>query len=119
MRTMNLPENLTIEDLDFRRVGHSAPSGHHYWHGRMIQDHAFIEEYETKFGRFSPTAWNELALRVVKENGQYELYLAIKEYCRNNCAWLHKEEEYSERALSSMTRHSYKAWEDFNYNDVL
>ena len=116
---MTLPENLTIEDLAFRRIGHSAPSGHHYWHGRMIQDHTHIEEYETKFGRFSPTDWNELVLRVVKENGQYELYLAIKEYCRNNCAWLHKEEEYSERALSCMTRHSYKAWEDFTYNGLL
>lgn len=47
-------QNLTIEDLHFTRRGRSIPSGSHIWHGRMIQDHEFVEIYKTKIGDFSP-----------------------------------------------------------------
>lgn len=41
-------QNLTIEDLEFKRFGRSTPSGYHLWHGRMIQDYEFVEIYKTK-----------------------------------------------------------------------
>lgn len=110
----NIPDGLTIENLTFSRWGHSIRSGSHLWHGKMVQSYAFVEEYVTKFGKFSPQEWNKLALKVVRNTGKYELYLAVKEYCKNNCAWLHTDEEYSEHALASMTHHAYESWENFD-----
>lgn len=110
----NLPDAITIEDLSFTRNGHLTASGSHLWHGRMIADHAFVEEYVTKIGVFSPKEWNELAMQVVKDTGKHSLYLAIVEHCRDHCAWLHTDEEYSEYALSCMTHHAYEAWKDFD-----
>lgn len=110
----HIPNDVTIEDLSFARHGHCVQSGSHLWHGKMIQDHAFVEDYVTKFGTFSPKEWNKLALKVVKDTGKYELYLAVKEYCRNNCAGLHTDEEYSEHALSCMTSHAYESWKNFD-----
>lgn len=112
-------QNLTIEDLKFTRFGHSIPSGSHNWHGRMIQDHEFVEIYKTKIGDFSPAEWNDLALQVVKDTGKYDLYLAVMEHCRKNCAWLHKEAEINELALDCMTNHAYEAWKDEGLSEIL
>lgn len=109
-------QNITIEDLKFTRFGHSAPSGHHLWHGRMVPEYAFVEIYKTKVGDFSPVKWNDLALQVVKDTGKYDLYLAVMDHCKKNCAWLHKEAEISEHALSCMTSHAYESWKEFRFD---
>ncbi len=106
-------KNLTIEDLSFHRHGHSISRGFRNYQGRIIKDSAFIEEYKTKIGNFSQEEWYELALKTVRETGEYELYLKIVEHCKKHCAWLHKEREISEYALSCMTDRAYKSWGDF------
>ena len=55
---MNI-EEITIEQLRFRRIAHSVPCGEHNYHGRMIKDSKLIEEYVTPVGKFLPEEWLE------------------------------------------------------------
>lgn len=107
-------ENITLEQLQFHRVGHSIPWGEHTYHGRIIKDSKFIEEYVTSVGRFLPEEWIEMAKKVVINNGLTDLYEKVQQYCRMQCMWLKTEKQIEEHALSCMTSHAYEHWEDFD-----
>lgn len=106
-------ENVTIEQLKFRRIGHSISCGEHKYHGRMIKDTKFIEEYETTVGRFLQEEWVKIAKTAVLKNGLTDLYEEVFKYCQTHCAWLKTEEQITEHALSCMATHAYEYWDDF------
>lgn len=106
-------EKVSIEQLQFHRVAHSIPSGEHLYHGRMVRDTKFIEEYKTPVGTFLPEEWCEVAKRVVDAAGLTEIYGAVREHCQKHCAWLKTEEELTEYVLSCMTTHAYEHWDGF------
>lgn len=109
---MNI-EEITIEQLRFRRIAHSVPCGEHNYHGRMIKDSKLIEEYVTPVGKFLPEEWLETAKRVVEYNGLTALYEKIKQHCQTQCVWIKTEKQIEEYALSCMANHAYKCWKDF------
>lgn len=109
---MNI-EEITIEQLRFRRIAHSVPCGEHNYHGRMIKDSKLIEEYVTPVGKFLPEEWLETAKRVVEYNGLTALYEKIKQHCQTQCVWLKTEKQIEEYALSCMANHAYNCWKDF------
>lgn len=106
-------ENLKIEDLNFNRISHSEACGYHMWHGRRVSDYKMVELYKTKVGTYTPEEWRTLAMQTIKENNQRELYLAVYDHCKTNCAWLHKDDQISEYALDCISSHAYEAWKDF------
>ena len=57
--------------------------------------------------------WLQLTRDAIAAEGKQELFEKIVEHCRTHCAWLHKETELEEYAMSCLSSHAYEHWEDF------
>ena len=79
----------------------------------------YTERYETRAGTFRPEEWKTKALEAIKENGELELLEKIKEYCRNHCAWLRRENELEEHTIDCLCGRSYRHWPDFEYEETI
>lgn len=78
-----------------------------------------IDMIRTRGGElYSPEEWKDKALSFIKESGQNELFEQVKEYVTKNHLWL-KKGEIMQHALDCFLHGSFKAWEDFSYQERL
>lgn len=99
-----------LNDYRFRRLGRSYVKGHDK---RGKKEYGFKETYRTKVGDFSPEDWRKTVLQAIEDAGEMDLLEDIKEHCRENCAWLHKEKDIEEYSMECLVGRSYLHWKDF------
>lgn len=78
-----------------------------------------VERYVSPAGTFLPEEWKKRAMEEIEAAGEMELLKNIKEHCKTHCAWLHKEEEIEEYAISCLCHRSYRAWEKFESKETI
>lgn len=72
-----------------------------------------IHEYRTDNGTFSPEVWKLKTMEAITAAGETALLDELKAYCRENCAWLHRETEIQEHAMQCLVSRAYLHWNDF------
>jgi hypothetical protein len=71
------------------------------------------EYYQTPSGTIEINEWVRLVTEAAAEDGLSDLLEGIKQYIRENCAWIHKEKDVEERAAECLIHEAYKHWDDF------
>lgn len=99
-----------LKDYSFQRLGRSYVKGHDK---RGKKEYGFKETYRTKAGDFSPEEWRKTVLQAIEDAGETDLLEHIKEHCRENCAWLHKEKDIEEYSMECLVGRAYPHWKDF------
>lgn len=74
----------------------------------------YKETYKTNAGEFVPQEWREKIKEAIEQAGEMELLENLKNYCREHCAWLHKESEIEDYAMDVLASRAYLCWEGFN-----
>lgn len=111
-----------IEDYRIRmRTGRAEGTGSYEItkRGTRREITKFVERYETAAGIFLPDEWMKKALGAIEAEGEMSLLKSIKEYCRNHCAWLHKEKEVEEYAIDCLCSRAYRHWDDFESTETI
>lgn len=111
-----------IEDYRIQiRTGRAEGTGHYEntRRGTRREITKFVERYQTPAGVFLPETWREKALETIEAEGEIELLESIKEHCRVNCAWLHKEKEIEEYAIECLCSRAYRCWSDFGSTETI
>lgn len=99
-----------LKDYSLLRHGRAYVKGHDK-KGKKI--YGFKETYRTKIGDFSPEEWREIVLQAIEDEGETDLLEDIKDYCREKCAWLHKEKDIEEYSMECLVDRAYLYWKDF------
>lgn len=99
-----------LKDYSFQCLGRSYVKGHDK---RGKKEYGFKETYRTKAGDFSPEEWRKTVLQAIEDAGETDLLEHIKEHCRENCAWLHKEKDIEEYSMECLVGRAYPHWKDF------
>lgn len=105
-----------IEDYKILlRTGQAMPTGRYEKTriGTMRQITEFVETYKTPSGELRKNEWYEKLHMAIIEEGETELFMKIKEHCREQCAWLHSEREIEEYSMEILAGRNYKAWKEF------
>ena len=79
--------------------------------GRKITKH--VEYFDTEIGSMEIGQWYAAVKEAAATDGLTDLLEAIKEYCRQHCAWLKKETDVEHHALECLVSEAYKHWPDF------
>ena len=85
--------------------------------GRLVTLYGYQTRYRTNAGEFSPEEWKEGALREIRKEKKEPLLEKIKNHCREHCAWLSKEQEIEEYAISCLCNRAYEHWGGFETGD--
>lgn len=99
-----------LSDYRFQRLGRAYVKG---YDKRGKKEYGFKETYRTKVGDFSPEDWRKTVLQAIEDAGEMDLLEDIKEHCRENCAWLHKEKDIEEYSMECLVGRAYLHWKDF------
>lgn len=73
----------------------------------------FMNFYQTPAGTFQQDEWREKAMAAIEADGKTDLLEKIKQYCRENHAWLKKEKDLEEHAIDCLCSGAYRHWADF------
>lgn len=73
------------------------------------------EYVPTVSGTYKASEWVSLVVEAAVEDGLGDLLEGIKQYTRENCAWIHTEKDVEEHAARCLVNEAYKHWDDFNY----
>lgn len=79
--------------------------------GRKITESA--EYFDTELGRMEIGKWYAAVKEAAEADGLTDLLEAIKEHCRQHCAWLKKETDVEHYALECLVEGAYNYWPDF------
>lgn len=111
-----------VEDYRIKfHTGRAEPTGQYTVNrrGNTKAITKYVERYVTPLGEFLPEIWREKAKEEIKVAGEMGLLEQVKEYCRTHCAWLKKETELEDYAISCLCNRSYRAWKDFEYEETI
>lgn len=103
------------------RTGSTEPTGQYIVNrkGNRKPVLKYAERYETRAGTFPPEVWKAKAMEAIKADDELELMEKVKEYCRNHCAWLRRENELEEYAIDCLCGRIYRHWPDFEYEETI
>lgn len=77
-----------------------------------------ISYKKTIFGEIENSVWYKLAKQIIIISGNEQFLERVKDYCREHCAWMHKEQEIEEYAIECVMNEAYMAWEDFETTPI-
>lgn len=108
-------EDPKVEEYAIKqRTVRSYPKGEEVFRGRPKKTYEIRETYQTNAGEFEIDEWRKEIREAIEKSGENELLERIKQHCRENCAWLHKEEDIEEYAMSCLASRAYRYWNDFD-----
>ncbi len=73
---------------------------------------------KTMFGEIENSEWYKLAEQIIVASGNEQLLERVKDYCKNHCAWLHREQDVEKYAIECIMSEAYMAWEDFEADPI-
>ena len=79
--------------------------------GRKITE--CVEYFDTEIGAMELSKWYAAVKEAAAADGLTDLLEAIKDHCRQHCAWLKKEADVEYHALECLVSEAYKHWLDF------
>ncbi len=85
--------------------------------GRKITQSA--EYFDTELGSMELGQWYAAVKEAAAADGLTELLEAIKEHCRQHCAWLKKETDVEKHALECLVSGAYNYWPGLSYHASL
>ena len=97
---------------NFVSLKNKFPSGKSA-NGRPHYDYTGIEYFKTKAGNIELSLWLELIEGAFKQEGKWELYEAICQYCKDY-QWLKKDKEIRMHAAECLCNEAYKAWKELD-----
>jgi hypothetical protein len=102
-----------------RQIGRSEPIGRYEItsKGNRRQVNLFKEIYVTDMGEMSPERWKKELMNAIIAEKETDILEVIKEHCRNNCAWLHTEEQITEYSMQILANRTFLCGKD-NWKDV-
>lgn len=103
------------------RTGRAEPTGQYTITNRGTRKPItrYVHRYHTPMGEFEPEEWKKRALAEIEAENKKELLESIKDYCREHCAWLHKEKDVEEYAIECLCSRAYRQWKDFENGETI
>lgn len=81
--------------------------------GKLKWKTKYQEYFSTRMGEFTPEEWRARAMEEINAQGLEQLLEEIRQRCRKNCVWLHKETDIEEYAIECLCSRAYTHWPDF------
>ena len=75
--------------------------------GRFHKEYEGVEEIDTPIGKIKKKEWTQLAVEIIRREGDGSLLDAIEEYVKENCLWVNDSERLY-YAASCLLCGSYK-----------
>lgn len=97
---------------------YTVPSGEYRLNrlGRKVSINVGHNEFVTDAGIFSEEEWRKKVKETIQEEGETDIFNIIIQHVKNNCAWLHKENDIHNYAMEIITNRSYLSgypvWDD-------
>lgn len=111
-----------IEDYQIIiRVGRSEGTGEYEItrRGTRREKTRYVERYETPAGTFLPKEWKKRAKAAIEAEGELSLLERVKEHCREQCVWLHTEDDLEKYAINCTCSRVYRYWKDFEDTETI